>query len=100
LLLLLGGGGSALQLDTICATPAFTSSIQVESDICEQVPAFNLQKTYCSCWLGDDPPPLSGGGESSLLEQEKVKAKASPKVAANAILENDFLIVDTPILEG
>ena len=37
------GGCSALQLDTICATPALTNSIQVESDICEQVPAFNLQ---------------------------------------------------------
>jgi len=38
-----GGGGSALQLDTIVASFALTHSIQVEREICEQVPEFNLQ---------------------------------------------------------
>jgi hypothetical protein len=69
----------------------------VEKVICEQVPAFNLQKTYCS-WLGDDSPPLSGGGGSSPPEQERVNVMASPKVAASAIFENCVLIVFPPFL--
>jgi len=75
-----GGGGSTLQFDTICAAPALTNSIQVENDICEQVPAVNLQKT---CWL---PPDESlegslGGGEGSSLEQAK-KVNTKAKIAA------------------
>jgi hypothetical protein len=81
-----------LQSGTIDAAPALTNSIQVEKVICEQVPAFNLQKTYCS-WLGDDSPPLSGGGGSSPPEQEKVNVKAIPRVAACAILKSFVLIV-------
>jgi len=42
------GSGSVAQFCTICAIPALTNSIQVESDICEQLPAVNLQKTCCS----------------------------------------------------
>ena len=76
-----GGGGSVLQFDTICAAPALTSSIQAESDICEQAPAVNLQKTI---WL---PPEESlegslGGGEGSSLEQAK-KVNAMAKITAN-----------------
>jgi hypothetical protein len=47
----LGGGTYTLdelgtwQLETICAAPALTNSIQEESDICEQVPAANWHKT-------------------------------------------------------
>jgi hypothetical protein len=75
-------GVLSVQFCTICAAPALTNSIQVESDICEQLPAVSLQKIFCSL-----PPeslevsPPGGSDGESLLQAEKVNAMA--KIAAN-----------------
>jgi hypothetical protein len=54
----------------------------VESDICEQLPAFNLQNTCCCSPLPDCSPPGEGGGGSASFEQAK-KANTVAKIAAN-----------------
>ena len=53
------GDGSS-QEETICATPALTNSMQVESENCEQAPEFCLQNTVPSLLLLE----LGGGGSS------------------------------------
>jgi hypothetical protein len=72
--------------------------MQVESDICEQLPAVNLQKTFCSS-LPPEESLEAGGGlsvpESSLLQAENVNAKASEMPAANVIFESIAFITNS-----
>jgi hypothetical protein len=79
-------GVCSVQVATICAIPDVTNSMQEESDICEQAPAVNLQKTFCSSDMPEEllgfSPELSGSGPSSLEQAKKVNTMAA-NAAAN-----------------
>jgi hypothetical protein len=71
------------QLDTISAVPAITSSMQVETDICEQAPAINWQKTWLSCWLAELLGLSSFCLPSSGISTEQAVNAKTTKIAVN-----------------